>query len=49
MLDESEISASIENYNIAISKKQKEIDEDKKNIRILQAKLKEINRILQDE
>lgn len=56
MLDEpkirelkTNISAQIEHFNIEISKKQKEIDDDKKRIHILQAKLSEINKVLQDE
>ncbi len=56
MLDEfeirkikSNISASIEQFSIEISKKQREIEEDRKRIYILQAKLNEINKVLQDE
>ena len=56
MLEEAEVRkiklnilASIEHFNVEISRKQKEIEEDKKNIWILQAKLKEINKVLQDE
>lgn len=55
MLDEIEVrkiksnlTAEIDSLNTEISKKQKEIDESKKRIWICQAKLSEVNKILED-
>lgn len=56
MLDETEVRkiksgliGEIEYLNQDISKKQKEIEESKKRTWITQAKLKEINKILEDQ
>lgn len=56
MLDETEIRKiksglihEIEDINQEISKRQREIDELKKRTWITQAKLKEINKILEDQ
>jgi hypothetical protein len=43
------ISALIESYNVEISKKQNEIEESKKKLYVLQAKLSLINKVLNDE
>ncbi|MDD3813302.1 MAG: hypothetical protein PHZ02_01540 [Desulfocapsaceae bacterium] len=43
------ISKEIEGYNIEISKLQKQIDDYKKRIWIGQAKLSEIDKILEEE
>lgn len=56
MLDETEVRklksnilTLVETLNTEISKKQREIEEDRKRIYILQAKMSEINKVLQDE
>ncbi len=56
MLDETEIRKiksglinEIEDLNQEISKRQREIDEFKKRTWITQAKLKEVNKILEDQ
>lgn len=56
MLDETEVRKiksglihEIEDLNQEISKKQKEIEELKKRTWITQAKLKEVNKILEDQ
>lgn len=55
MLNEAEIRKmksalikEIEDLNVEISKKEREIEELKKRMWILQAKLKELNKILED-
>lgn len=56
MLDETEVRKiksglihEIEDLNQEISKRQKEIDEFRKRTWITQAKLKEVNKILEDQ